>query len=110
MKWKMSNTESINNFLFTLFGFQRTKKKIHLVFIVFIHLAAWCLFLLVPLMFYPIRFVNTRFLYSEFLSKLLPIGFFYFNYYFLLPRFFEKRKFLAYFGIVVASIIVIIAQ
>lgn len=110
MKWKMANTESINNFLFTLFGFQKTKRRIHLVFIVFIHLAAWCLFLLLPLMFYPIRLGNTRYLYTELLSKILPIGFFYLNYYFLLPRFFEKKKFITYFSIVLASIILIVAQ
>ncbi|MEO8404328.1 MAG: histidine kinase [Chitinophagaceae bacterium] len=44
------------------------------------------------------------------MSKLLPIGFFYLNYYYLLPRFFEKRKLSAYFSIVIAVIIVIAAQ
>lgn len=110
MNWKMANTESINNFLFTLFGFQKTKRRAHLVFIVFIHLSAWCLFLVLPLMFYPIRFSNTRFLYTELISKILPIGFFYFNYYYLLPRFFEKKKFIAYFSLVLASVILIAAQ
>lgn len=106
----MSNPESINNFLFTLFGFRKTKNKVHLAFIVCIHLAAWCLFLLVPLMFYPIRFTDSRFFYSELLGKLLPIGFFYFNYYYLLPRFFEKKNTLAYFSIVVGVILLIAAQ
>lgn len=96
--------------MFTLFGFRKTRNKIHLAFIVCIHLAAWCLFLLVPLMFYPIRFTNSRFFYSELLSKLLPIGFFYLNYYYLLPRFFEKKKFLAYFSIVIGAILFIAAQ
>jgi hypothetical protein len=106
----MGNTESINNFLFTLFGFRKTKSKTHLAFIVCIHLSAWCLFLLVPLMFYPIRFTNSRFLYSELLSKLLPVGFFYLNYYFLLPRLFEKKKYWIYSGVVVLSILLIAAQ
>src|SRR5689334_15036275 len=103
----MASRESINNFLFTLFGFQKTKSRTHLVFIVFIHLAAWCLFFMLPLVFYPIRFTNSRLLYYEILSKLLPIGLFYFNYYYLLQKFFAKRKFIAYSGIVLATIVLI---
>lgn len=110
MKWKMADKESIQNFLFTLLGFQKTRSRFHLLIIVLIHLAAWCLFLLLPLLFYPIRFTNNRFLYAELLSKLLPIGFFYLNYYYLLPRFFEKRKFIAYFSIVLAAVLVLVVQ
>lgn len=106
----MASRESINNFLFTLFGFQKTKSRTHLIFIVFIHLAAWCVFFMLPLIFYPIRFTNRRFLYYELLSKLLPIGLFYFNYYYLLPKFFEKRKLFSYSGIVLAAIILISIQ
>jgi two-component system LytT family sensor kinase len=106
----MNSKENINNFLFTLFGFQKTRNSTHFVFIVFIHLSAWCLFFLLPLIFYPIRFSNNRFLYGELLGKLLPIGFFYLNYYYLLPRFFEKRKRLAYFILVLAGILAISAQ
>src|SRR5690242_8965616 len=102
----MANKEKINNFLFTLFGFQKTRNRTHLIFIVLIHIVAWCLFLLLPLLFYPIRFTNSRFfIYSEFLSKILPIGLFYLNYYLLLPRYFERRKFSAYFSIVVGIVI-----
>src|SRR5689334_23337101 len=100
----MASRKNINNFLFTLFGFQRTKNISHLLFIVLIHILAWCLFFILPLIFLPIRVSNSRLLYAEFLSKLLPIGFFYLNYYFLLPRFFERRKFLAYFIIILACI------
>lgn len=106
----MANKEHVNNFLFTLFGFQKTRSGIHLVFIVFIHIAAWGLFFLLPLIFYPIRFSNSRFLYGELLGKLLPIGFFYLNYYYLLPRLFEKRKLLAYFIFVLAGIVIISGQ
>ena len=97
----------LNNFLFTLFGFQKTKNVSHLLFIVLIHILAWCLFFILPLIFLPIRVSNSRLLYAEFLNKLLPIGFFYLNYYFLLPRFFERRKFLVYFSIILSCIVLI---
>jgi two-component system, LytTR family, sensor kinase len=101
---------SINNFFVSLFGFQKTKNAKHFIFIIFVHLAAWCLFLLLPLIFYPIRFSRDAVLYGELASKLLPIGFFYLNYYYLLPRFFEKRKFLNYFIAVLSVILLIAAQ
>lgn len=106
----MARKETINNLLFTLLGFQRTKNVSHLLFIVLIHILAWCLFFLLPLIFLPVRVSNSRLLYAEFLSKLLPIGFFYLNYYFLLPRFFERRKFLAYFFIILSCIFLISLQ
>jgi two-component system LytT family sensor kinase len=106
----MANRGNINNFLFTLFGFQKTKNASHLFVIVLIHILAWCLFFILPLIFLPVRVSNSRLLYAEFLSKLLPIAFFYLNYYFLLPRFFERRKFLAYFVTIVASICLISLQ
>src|SRR5689334_6791062 len=101
----MASRKNINNFLFTLFGFQRTKNISHLLFIVLIHILAWCLFFILPLIFLPIRVSNSRLLYAEFLGKLLPIGFFYLNYYLLLPRFFERRRFLAYFIIILSCIL-----
>lgn len=100
----MARRSNINNFLFTLFGLQKTKNVSHLLVIVLIHILAWCLFFILPLIFLPIRVSNSRLLYAEFLSKLLPIGFFYLNYYYLLPRFFERRKLLAYFIVIIACI------
>jgi two-component system LytT family sensor kinase len=106
----MASRGNINNFLFTLFGFQKTKNASHLLAIVLIHILAWCLFFILPLIFLPVRVSNSRLLYAEFLSKLLPIAFFYLNYYFLLPRFFERRKFLAYFITIIACICMISLQ
>jgi two-component system, LytTR family, sensor kinase len=106
----VASRENINNFLFTLFGFQKTRNVSHLLVIVLIHILAWCLFFTLPLIFLPVRVSNSRLLYAEFLSKLLPIGFFYLNYYFLLPRFFERRKFLAYFFIILSCIFLVSLQ
>jgi len=106
----MNGKEKLNSFLFSLFGFQKIESRAHFIFIICIHIAAWSFFLGLPLIVYPIRFTNNRFLYSELLSKILPIALFYLNYYFLIPRFFEKRKFAAYFSIVAGAIIIIAVQ
>jgi two-component system, LytTR family, sensor kinase len=97
-----------NNFLYTLFGFQKTKSKMHLLVIVIIHISVWLLFLQLPLLFYPVRVDDKTFLYREFLGKLLPIGFFYLNYYYFLPRFFEKRKFRTYFTWIFVSLFLLL--
>ena len=98
-----------NSFLFTLFGFQKTRGKGHLFVIILIHTSAWLLFLLLPLLFYPVRFDDKSFVIWELSSKLLPIGLFYLNYYFFLPAFFEKKKFGAYFTIILASLMLVLA-
>jgi len=98
-----------NSFLFTLFGFQKTRGKGHLFVIILIHTSAWLLFLLLPLLFYPVRFDDKSFVIWELTSKLLPIGLFYLNYYFFLPAFFEKKKFGAYFTIILASLMLVLA-
>jgi len=98
-----------NSFLFTLFGFQKTRGKGHLFIIILIHTSAWLLFLLLPLLFYPVRFDDKSFVIWELTSKLLPIGLFYLNYYFFLPAFFEKKKFGAYFTIILASLMLVLA-
>lgn len=110
MYWKMPGKTSVNQFVFRLLGLQKARNRFHTLLIVFIHLAGWCLFLLLPLIFYPIRFTNNRFLYGELLGKLLPIGFFYLNYYYLLPRFFEKKKWLTYFLLVLGCLLVTMVQ
>lgn len=107
MTVKSSNRETVNNFLYSFFGFQKTKTKSGLVFIILIHAAVWLLFLGFPFLFYPVRFSNRGFLYRELITKIFPIIFFYANYYFFLPLFFEKKKFSAYVLVVVAAIAVV---
>jgi hypothetical protein len=98
MKRAITNKKIWNNFLYTLFGFQKTKSRLHLLIIIIIHIVIWLLFLQLPLLFYPVRVDDKTFWYREFISKLLPISLFYVNYYLFLPRFFEKRRYKAYFG------------
>ena len=101
----MASKENINRFLFTLFGFEKTKSKPHLLLIVLIHAAAWTVFFLLPLLFYPVRFQGEPIWRREIITKLLPIILFYANYYFFLPRYFEKKKFTVYFLLVFASVL-----
>ncbi|MES1218670.1 MAG: hypothetical protein ABUT20_24415, partial [Bacteroidota bacterium] len=105
----MTDNVQRNNFFFTLFGFQKTRGKGHLTVIVLIHVFAWLIFLLLPLLFYPVRFEDKHFITWELTSKLLPIGLFYLNYYYFLPAFFEKRKFAIYFSSIIISLVLILA-
>jgi two-component system, LytTR family, sensor kinase len=100
----------MNNFLDSLFGIEKKRHKLRVVLVVFIHILGWGLFFLLSLLFYPVRFDNNNFWIRELASKLFPIGLFYLNYYFLLPRYFEKRKFPAYFSLVFIAIVIVLAQ
>lgn len=102
--------ENLNNFLFTLFGFGKAKNKAHILLIVLIHLAGWCILFLLPLFFYPVRINSNRFLIRELIDKIVLVGFFYLNYYYLIPRFFEKKKGLTYFLLICICFIVYLSQ
>jgi len=105
----MANKENINRFLFTLFGFEKTKSKPHLLLIILVHVSAWAAFLLLPLLFYPVRFQGDPIWRREIITKIVPIVLFYVNYYFLLPKFFEKRKYALYFMSVITGMSVVCA-
>jgi len=96
------------NLFYSLFGFQKSKSKSSLLLVVVVHALSWCLFFLVPFLFYPVKFVDNQFWLRESVIKVFPIGLFYLNYYFLLPRFFERRKYAVYFSLVFATILVVV--
>jgi two-component system, LytTR family, sensor kinase len=99
-----------NKFLQTFLGFEKTKNSAHIVLIVLIHATGWCLFFLLPLFFYPVRINDDRFIYHELVDKAVLILFFYLNYYFFIPRLFEKKKYLTYFSVVVLAFIIYLGQ
>ncbi len=103
----MNEQLPINRFLLVLFGFQRARSTGQLVFILLVHAVAWALFLWLPLLFYPVRFDGEPVWRRELITKILPIAFFYLNYYYFLPRFFERRKITAYLSLILLSIIII---
>lgn len=106
----MAAKENIHSFLFTLFGFGKAKSKAHTLLIVLIHTAGWCLLFLLPVFFYPVRINSTRFIARELIDKVFLVGFFYLNYYLLIPRFFEKKKSLVYFSLVLLCFTVYLGQ
>jgi two-component system LytT family sensor kinase len=100
----------MNSFLYPLFGFEKNRNKINVILVILIHVFGWCLFFLLPFLFYPVKFDNNLFWLRELISKLFPIGLFYLNYYFLLTLFFEKRKFIAYFCFLFIAISLVLVQ
>ncbi len=106
----MAAKENLNSFLFTLFGFGKAKSKAHILLIVLIHIAGWCILFLLPVFFYPVRISNNRFFIRELIDKIFLVGFFYLNYYVLIPRFFEKKKSLVYFSLVLICFLVYLGQ
>ena len=98
----------MKNLFYSLFGFEKSKSKSSLFLVVVVHTLSWCLFFLVPFLFYPVKFVDNHFWLRESVIKIFPIGLFYLNYYFLLPRFFEKRKYPVYFALVFVAILVVV--
>ncbi len=104
----MTGKEKIHNFLFP--GPGSTKSKGHILLLVLMHLLAWSLFIWVPLLFYPIRFEGDSVWRRELVSKILPVALFYINYYFFLPRYFERRKYRSYFLWLSLSLVLIISS
>ena len=98
----------MKNLFYSLFGFERSKSKSSLFLVIVIHTLSWCLFFLIPFLFYPVKFVDNHFWLRESVIKIFPIGLFYLNYYFLLPRFFERRKYPVYFSLVFAAILIVV--
>lgn len=96
----MISKSSFNNFLVTLFGFGKTKSKVHILLIVCIHALAWFLLFLLPVLFYPVR-VNVKYFYNhELIGKFALVGIFYLNYYVLMPRYFLRKKY-GWYGLIV---------
>ena len=99
----------VNRLLYSMFGFEKTN-RVNLFVIILIHVLGWSLFFFLTLLFYPVRFESNHYWIHEMIGKLFPIGLFYLNYYFLLPRFFEKRRFATYFSLVLIAISIVLAQ
>jgi two-component system LytT family sensor kinase len=106
----MVANEKLNSFLFALFGFGKARSKAHILLIILIHATGWCIFLMLPLLFYPVKINNNRIFLRELVDKLFLVAFFYFNYYFLIPRFFSKKKVWIYFSSVLLCYIVYFSQ
>ncbi|MFT3826695.1 MAG: histidine kinase [Chitinophagaceae bacterium] len=106
----MPAKENLNSFLRYLFGFKKTTGKFDLLLIILIHITAWCFFFLLPIFIYRIRIVDTEFLSKELVNKLVLVGYFYFHYYVLIPRFFQQRKITGYLLMLLVCFLLIYTQ
>lgn len=106
----MTTRESLNNFLLTLFGFNKTRTRAHIVLLVLIHLGGWCLFFFLPVMLYPVRVNDNRFVTRELFDKSILVLIFYLNYYWLIPRFFEKRRYITYAALTLSIFLLYLVQ
>src|ERR1700754_2576377 len=110
MKYSMMRQERPNSFLLTLFGFEKARSEAHSLLVVLIHALGWCLFFFLPVLLYPLRINDDRFLVHELVDKAILVVFFYVNYYLLIPRFFEKKRFIAYFSLILLLFLVYMVQ
>lgn len=102
--------ENVRDALASVLGFKPAKTVRHKLLVIFVHVLLWGLFLILPLYIYRIRIPDIRFFYREIINKAFLIVLFYFNFYYLLPRFFKKRQVLSYFLSLVAALILLCAQ
>ena len=100
----------MNNLLYSLFGFEKNNSKTYVFLIVLIHVCIWSLLFLLPFLFYPVRFGDETIFFREALSKIFLVGIFYLNYYVLLPKFFEKKRYFTYFLIALLLIVLAVFQ
>lgn len=105
----MSKETSLN-FFYYLFGFKKINSGKQWTLVVVTHVIAWLIFFTLPLFFFRVEISDNRFLYRELANKFFLIGFFYFNYFFLIPKFFIRKKYFMYLILVVASVSVLFAE
>ncbi|HEU4471083.1 MAG TPA: sensor histidine kinase [Flavisolibacter sp.] len=97
-------------FLHSLFGFKKANTKRRLLLVILTHLAAWLLLFTLPLLLFPIRIADKAFFVKELVNKSFLIGFFYLNYFWLIPRFFIRQKRVAYFTLLSGLILLLLVQ
>jgi two-component system LytT family sensor kinase len=106
----MTGIAGINNFLFSLLGFKKTRSRQHILLMIVIHTSGWCLLFFLPVLFYPVRINDDRFIMRELLDKSVLVSMFYLNYYWLIPRFFEKRKYGTYITALIVLFLIYLFQ
>jgi two-component system LytT family sensor kinase len=102
--------EKIRDALASVLGFKPVKTVRHKLLVIVVHILLWGIFLILPLYIYRIRIPEVRFFYREIINKAFLVVLFYFNFYYLLPRFFKNRKLLSYFLSLVAALIILCVQ
>jgi hypothetical protein len=106
----MVSGNSSTSFLLTLFGFEKAKSKAHILLIILIHATGWCLLFFLPVLLYPVRVNDNSFYTREFIEKSFLVIIFYLNYYLFIPKFFERKKYGAYFILVFLVLLIYFTQ
>jgi two-component system, LytTR family, sensor kinase len=104
----MINRERVSRFMFSCLGLERPESKQILILVIAVHIIAWILFFSLPLFLYPIEFRNSALMYAEFGLNCSLVALFYLNYYFLIPRFFNRKKIAKYLCLLAVAVLVII--
>ncbi|WEK35452.1 MAG: sensor histidine kinase [Candidatus Pseudobacter hemicellulosilyticus] len=94
----------------TVLGFRPANRVVQRLLVIGLHIVLWGLFLTLPLLIYRIEILDNWFLYRELINKSFLILLFYFHYYFLIPRYFRKRRVGRYFLYVTLTLLVICIQ
>jgi len=102
--------ESRTAFFYYLFDIKKIKTSRQLVLVIGTHLVAWLLFFTLPAFFFRIQIANRAFLYKELVNKVFLIGFFYLNYFFLIPRFFIRGKRATYCLLLFGTVLLLFVQ
>ena len=105
----MMTKEKARDSIAYILGFKPVKTKRHRVLVIVSHLFLWGLFLALPLLIYRIRILDITFFYRELISKSFLVILFYVNYYYLIPRFFQRRKIANYFLSITAALVLLCA-
>jgi hypothetical protein len=106
----MADNKTISNFLFSVFGTEKASSKFQIVFTIIIHLLGWAVVFFLPLLLYSVRIDKEIFLRDELFDKLSLVVLFYLNYYFLIRRLFEKKKYVTYFLSVAIAFVLYLTQ
>lgn len=104
------NKEKVRHLFAYVLGFKPVKTMRHRLVVIVSHALLWGIFLTLPLFIYRVEIADKNFIYRELINKLFLIALFYFNYYYLLPRFFQKRRIVNYFLSILAAMLVLCIQ
>lgn len=103
----MMTKEKARDSIAYILGFKPVRTARHRALVIGSHLILWGLFLAMPLLIYRIRILDNTFIYRELVTKSFLVILFYVNYYYLLPRIFQRRRIANYFISIVAALLLL---
>jgi hypothetical protein len=104
----MIRKEKLNDTVYLLLGLRKPTQKIQYIGIILTHLFAWAVFFYLPFLFYRVKFIDSRAVINELITKVFLILLFYINYFYLIPKFLGKRNFLQYFTSILVFVTILL--